>query len=123
MASKDKVGSWLGKDGKPSKAKEAYDSDSEESDITEPDTSGSPAKAASSGSSSSSSSDSDSDSDSDSSDSDSDEADAKDGGRERNIDWEAVIPKLRPALLDRSSKRRNAFIARYLYVTDEGKSM
>lgn len=112
MAAKDKVGSWLG-DKKPCKS-EAYDSDSAESDITEPDA---PAKKAASSSSSSSDSDSDSDSDS-SSDSDSDEDDAKEG-RERNIDWDTVLPKVRPALLDRSAKRRDTFIARYLYVTDE----
>ncbi len=113
MAAKDKVGSWLGKAKKPSK-KEAYDSDSAESNITEPDV---PAKKAAS-SSSSNSSDSDSDSGS-SSDSDS-EDDAKEG-RERNIDWDVVLPKVRPALLDRSAKRRDAFITRYLYVTDEGR--
>ncbi|BEI84219.1 hypothetical protein CcaverHIS002_0408230 [Cutaneotrichosporon cavernicola] len=116
MAPADKVGSWLDKGKKPSK-KEAYDSDSDSdsSAVTEPDV---PAKKAAS-SSSSSSSDNDSDSDSDSSsDSDSDEVNAKEG-RERNIDWDAVMPKVRPALLDRSAKRRDAFIARYFYVTDE----
>ncbi|CAK9780191.1 putative regulation of translational elongation-related protein [Cutaneotrichosporon oleaginosum] len=114
MAPKDKVGSWLGKGKEPS-SKEAYDSDSAESDITEPDV---PTKKAASSSSSSSSSDSDSDSDSDSSSNSDSEDEAKEG-RERNVDWVTVMPKVRPALLDRSAKRRAAFIARFLYVTDE----
>ncbi|WWC90100.1 uncharacterized protein L201_005033 [Kwoniella dendrophila CBS 6074] len=39
------------------------------------------------------------------------------GKREVNVDWESIGPKLRPSLLDKSKKRRRAFIARYLYVS------
>jgi hypothetical protein len=38
------------------------------------------------------------------------------------VDWEAVLPKVRPALMDKSKERRTIFIARYLAVTPESKS-
>lgn len=44
---------------------------------------------------------------------------ADDKGREENIEWEDVLGRLKVALGDKSKKRRQAFIARYLYVTED----
>lgn len=41
--------------------------------------------------------------------------------REENVDWETVLPKVRPALEDPSDKRRRTFIGRYLYVSESCK--
>ena len=38
--------------------------------------------------------------------------------REESIDWETVLPLIRGAMLNKSKKRRTAFIGRYLYVTE-----
>jgi hypothetical protein len=43
---------------------------------------------------------------------------AAESKREADIDWEEMIPKIRPALEDQSGKRRRAFIDRYLYVDE-----
>lgn len=51
--------------------------------------------------------------------SDDDEVEEAEDARDVNIDWEAVLPKVRQAVLDRSPKRREQFVARYLYVTDD----
>ncbi|KAL7422316.1 translational activator of GCN4 [Cryptotrichosporon argae] len=40
-------------------------------------------------------------------------------GREVDIDWDEVLPLVRPTLSDASAKRRLQFVSRYLYVTDE----
>lgn len=49
-------------------------------------------------------------------------SDDEDEGSERDevVDWDVLLPKLRPAMMDRSKKRRAAFVSRYLTVTDEG---
>jgi hypothetical protein len=63
-------------------------------------------------------------------DRDEDEQDDEDEGvtgaadgvkREENVDWESILPKVRPALEDPSDKRRRAFIGRYLYVSESCK--
>jgi hypothetical protein len=41
--------------------------------------------------------------------------------REENVEWETVLPKVRPALEDPSDKRRRTFIGRYLYVSESCK--
>ena len=38
---------------------------------------------------------------------------------QEEVDWTVVLPKIRPAMMDRSKKRRQVFIARYLAVTDQ----
>jgi hypothetical protein len=50
--------------------------------------------------------------------SDSEEEQEEKVDRNEVIEWEVVLPKIRPALLDLSPKRREAFIARYLQVTE-----
>lgn len=97
MPATDKVGSWLGNSGPKGKTAEAYDSDSATS------------KATSVGDAASDVSD----------DEDDVQAVEDEGTRQVNIDWESVMPKVRVALLDPSPKRRDQFIERYLYVTEE----
>lgn len=116
MSASAKVGSWLGKSksGKSPATREAYESDSDaESVITASDSGEAspkrPAAAATGASTPAAGDDVDSD----------DEVVQDESAREANIDWATVIPKVRPALLDRSQKRREQFVARYLYVTDE----
>ncbi|WRT67086.1 uncharacterized protein IL334_004052 [Kwoniella shivajii] len=97
MPSKVKVGSWLEKnDG--ADAAEAYESGSESS--SEEQVNGYRAH----------------------DDEEEEEEPVRDdnqGKREADVDWEAIGPKLRPSLMDRSKKRRRAFIGRYLYVTEQ----
>ncbi|WWC61174.1 uncharacterized protein I303_103754 [Kwoniella dejecticola CBS 10117] len=101
MSAQSKVGSWLEKnDG--TDATEAYDSGSEASDPARPN--GVTAASA------------DGDEDDEIDDGATSEAMGK---REVEVDWEAIIPKLRTSLMDKSKKRRQAFIARYLYVSDQ----
>lgn len=104
MSSKAKVGSWLG-DGAGAAKKDANESDSESSAASVVSDIEEPPKA----------------NEVDELDDDDDELQTPDeSSRELNIDWEVVLPKVRPALLDRSGKRREQFAARFLYVTDEG---
>jgi hypothetical protein len=35
------------------------------------------------------------------------------------VDWEAVLPRIRPGITDKSKKRRGEFVARYLTVTPD----
>lgn len=99
MPAADKVGSWLGQKG-AKKGKEAYESDSEASDITEPEQNA-PTP------------------DNDEVVDDDEIVEEDKDSREANIDWADVLPKIRPALLDPSKKRREQFASRYLYVTPE----
>ncbi len=50
-----------------------------------------------------------------------DEVVEEDNNLERvvNVDWDIVMPQIRPALSDPSRKKREAFATRYLYVTDD----
>lgn len=41
------------------------------------------------------------------------------GRREIDVDWDSIGTKIRPALVDKSRKRRQAFISRYLYVSQQ----
>jgi hypothetical protein len=113
MSSKAKVDSWVGK-GSASAKRNANASDSDSDSDSDASSVASvvsdvPPKAAAAV-------------DDDSDDSD-DEAPTPDAGeRELNIDWEVTLPKIRPALLDRSRKRREQFAQKFLYVTDEGES-
>lgn len=50
-----------------------------------------------------------------------DEEDEVEQEKEEDIDWEQLLPKLRPAILDTSGKRKVAFISRYLTVTQNCK--
>ncbi|KAL1405501.1 translational activator of GCN4 [Vanrija albida] len=109
MSTKAKVGSWLGKGSAEAKG-DANDSDSEASDITAPSEAGDAAPPARQAD--------DDDEDDDDDDGAITPADAE-AARELNIDWEVVLPKVRPALLDKSRKRREDFVARFLYVSDE----
>ncbi|WWD10197.1 hypothetical protein V865_008331 [Kwoniella europaea PYCC6329] len=96
MSAQTKVGSWLEKnDG--TDAGEAYESESEVS------ADGRPNGAVD---------------DDDEVDEDDERIDVQ-GKREVEVDWESIGPKLRPSLMDRSKKRRRAFFARYLYVSDQ----
>lgn len=108
MSSTAKVGSWMGKSSGKTKA-EAYESESEGSSSAASvvsDVDETPAAHA------------EIESDEEALD---DEIASPDADtRELNIDWEIVLPKVRPALLDRSRKRREQFASRFLYVTDDG---
>ncbi|WVF72242.1 hypothetical protein IAT40_007054 [Kwoniella sp. CBS 6097] len=107
MSSKVKVGSWLEKnDG--TDGGEAYDSASENSESGRPNGNGKLVVPANR--------EDDSEED-DEIDEDADEQ--VQGKRELEVDWEAVGPKLRTGLIDKSKKRRQAFISRYLYVTEQ----
>jgi hypothetical protein len=111
MSSKAKVGSWIGKGAANAKgdANES-DSDAESSAASSvSDVEDTPVKKTAAVHD-------------DDDDEDEDEVPTPEvAERELNIDWEVVLPKVRPSLLDRSRKRREQFAARFLYVTDEGE--
>ena len=53
-------------------------------------------------------------------DDDSDEeAEEKEAERPQGVDWDVMLPKIRPAIMDKSKKRREAFISKYLKVIDD----
>lgn len=106
MSTKAKVGTWLGKGSAEAKG-DANDSDSEASDITAPSDAGDDVQQPGNA-----------EEDDDDEDGAITPADDE-AARELNIDWEVVLPKVRPALLDKSRKRREQFAARFLYVSDE----
>ncbi|WVR05268.1 hypothetical protein IAU60_002280 [Kwoniella sp. DSM 27419] len=110
MTSKSKVGSWLEKnDG--ADAEEAYESSSgSEAGEGRSEPNGASSKSAIVHE------DGDDDVD-DEFDVAADEA--VQGRREAEVDWEALLPKLRSSLMDKSKKRRQAFISRYLYVSEQ----
>jgi len=110
MSSKAKVGSWMGKGSAAAKA-EAYESDS--------DAESSAASVISEIVDSKKLAAAEAEIDDDEDDEEAPTPAAVE--RELNIDWDVVLPKIRPALLDRSKKRREQFSARFLYVTDEGE--
>ena len=116
MAPKAKVGSWLEKN-QEAPAAEAYasDSDSGESEASTSAAVRQPKASPANGKSPAHVENGD------------EEADeyeegygglADERGREEDIDWEDVLSRLKLALGDKSKKRRQAFIARYLYVSE-----
>lgn len=118
MAPSAKVGSWLekNKDVQPS---EAYASDS---DSGESEASTSAAVRKPNGSAKQEQPPV-ADDDDDDIEEDAYAAQADDKGREENIDWDDVLGRLKLAVGDKSKKRRQAFITRYLYVTTDCKSL
>lgn len=113
MPAQAKVGSWLDKS-------EGYGMD-EANESSDEEGSSAPVKyqlngrqAIANGAASGDDDDGDEDEDEDQAMSDSPES-----KREANIDWDAVLPKIRPALEEQSQRRRRGFIERYLYVTEE----
>lgn len=115
MAPKAKVGSWLEKNqDAPSAEAYASDSDSGESEASTSAAVRRPTEAAPNGKSPAIARDDDEDGDDDVY-----AAPADERGREEDIDWEDVLNRLKLALGDKSKKRRQAFIARYLYVTED----
>ena len=104
MRSSAKVGSWLEKSNGTDSA-EAYDSSSEASSSG---TAKGPAKG-------------DNGIAPDADDVD-DEIDSEDEV-EVEVDWQELLPRLRPHLMDRSKKRRHAFFTRQLRVTRDCKEI
>jgi hypothetical protein len=105
MTSKAKVGSWLDK-ANGSGVDEAYESSDDEGSSAMDKVVQAATKPMDNG------------------DEDDDEGEAADESRrEANVDWEAVVPKIRPALEDQSKRRRRAFIDRYLYVDEKCRSI
>lgn len=101
MPAKAKVGSWLDKSNGED-VDEAYESSGDEGSSTR----GKPPAAEPLD-------------DGDSEDEDEEEiVAAEESKREAVVDWETVIPRIRPSLEDQSAKRRRAFIDRYLYVDE-----
>ncbi|KAK8869849.1 hypothetical protein IAR55_000417 [Kwoniella newhampshirensis] len=104
MSSKNKVGSWL-ENNNDGPAEEAYESSS---------SSGGSVNGAIHGAGTVDRND-----DHDDEDEEIEEETDVNGRREEDVDWEALGTKLRPSIMDRSKKRRRAFISRYLYVSDQ----
>lgn len=118
MAPKAKVGSWLEKNqDAPSAEAYASDSDSGESEASTSAAVRRPKEAAANGKSPVAARD-----DEEEGDEDVYAAPADERGREEDIDWENVLSRLKLALGDKSKKRRQAFVARYLYVTEDCKT-
>lgn len=111
MPAKAKVGSWLDKSN-GSGVDEAYESSDDE---------GSSARVAAAAAVKTNQPLDDGDSD-DEVDEGGDLGRNEETKREVNVDWENVLPKIRPALEDPSSKRRRAFIDKYLYVNESCES-
>lgn len=109
-AAKDKVGSWLEMNQNAPPA-EAYASDSDSGE-SEASTSAAVRQPKANGKSPAVAQDDEEDGEEDVYAPPADER-----GREEDIDWEDVLSRLKLALGDKSKKRRQAFIARYLYVT------
>jgi hypothetical protein len=118
MAPKAKVGSWLEKNqDTPSTEAYASDSDSGESEASTSAAVKQTKVSVANGKSPANPQDDDEDGDEDDY-----AAVADERGREEDIDWEDVLSRLKLALGDKSKKRRQAFIARYLYVAEDCKS-
>ena len=105
MPAQAKVGSWLGNNASASEAYESSDSGSSSTgsvtEVKHPRANGSRADQRANLSDD---------------DNDDDEVEVEE---QEEVDWAVVLPKIRPALMDKSKKRRQAFIVRYLTVTDD----
>jgi hypothetical protein len=106
MATSAKVGSWLSENTKAEERAEAYESDSG----SESEASASAVKTRKSNGNGELEEDEDKD--------EVKEEKVKKVEREA-IDWTDVLGKIKMAVGDKSPKRRQAFITRYLYVTDD----
>ncbi|WWD15877.1 hypothetical protein CI109_100301 [Kwoniella shandongensis] len=103
MSSKNKVGSWL-QNNNDGPSEEAYESSSS----SEGSVDGAAVNGGAAGAHS----------DDDDEDEIEEEEDTR-GRRDEDVDWASLGQKLRPSIMDRSKKRRQAFISRYLYVSEQ----
>ncbi len=112
MPAKAKVGSWL-EDSGSAAASEAYES-------SEAGSSGSSSGSEAGDGSSQTGNVNGTKLDRRNVDEDEEDEDEEPDEREEEVDWDALLPKIRPAVMDRSEKRRESFISRYLVVTQQG---